>query len=146
MLSEQTLSERGIRTKYITPAIESAVWNRFSQYLEGVSFTDGKIYVKGKPTARGTRKQADYILYYKPNIPIAIIETKDNQHAVGAGMMQALDYARILDIPFVSAPTTTVFCFMTARPAPMAPWKPSWPLPIFRRRPRCGHATSWPRA
>jgi type I restriction enzyme R subunit len=111
MLSKQTLSERDICTKYITPAIEGAGWNRFSQYLEEVSFTDGKIYVKGKLTARGTRKRADYILYYKPNIPLAIIEAKDNQHAVGAGMMQALDYARILDIPFVFSSNGDGFLF-----------------------------------
>jgi type I restriction enzyme R subunit len=56
-----------------------------TQLLEEVSFTDGKIYVRGKLTARGNQKRADYILYYKPNIPIAIIEAKDNKHSVGAG-------------------------------------------------------------
>ncbi|SHK09314.1 EcoAI/FtnUII family type I restriction enzme subunit R [Hymenobacter psychrotolerans] len=111
MLSKKNLSERDICTKYITPAIETAGWNRFSQYLEEVSFTDGKIYVKGKLTARGKQKRADYILYYKPNIPIAIIEAKDNQHAVGAGMMQALDYAHILDIPFVFSSNGDGFLF-----------------------------------
>ena len=111
MLSKQTVSERDICTKYITPAIEAAGWNRFSQYLEEVSFTDGKIYVKGKLTARGARKRADYILYYKPNIPLALIEAKDNKQAVGAGMMQALDYARILDIPFVFSSNGDGFLF-----------------------------------
>ncbi len=67
--------------------------------MEQVSFTDGKIYVRGKLTARGERKRADYILYFKPNIPIAIIEAKDNNHSVRSGIQQALDYARILDIP-----------------------------------------------
>lgn len=90
MLSKKELSERDICTKYITPALEHAGWNRFSQFLEEVSFTDGKIYVKGKLTARGKAKRADYILYFKPNIPIAIVEAKDNQHSVGSGMMQAL--------------------------------------------------------
>jgi type I restriction enzyme R subunit len=111
MLSKKDLSERDICTKYITPAIEAAGWNRFSQFLEEVSFTDGKIYVKGKLTARGKQKRADYILYFKPNIPLAIIEAKDNQHAVGAGMMQALDYARILDIPFVFSSNGDGFLF-----------------------------------
>ncbi|TGE20550.1 DEAD/DEAH box helicase [Hymenobacter aquaticus] len=111
MLSKKDLSERDICTKYITPAIEGAGWNRHSQYLEEVSFTDGKIYVKGKLTARGTQKRADYILYYKPNIPIAIIEAKDNKHSVGAGMMQGLDYARILDIPFVFSSNGDGFLF-----------------------------------
>ncbi|UPL50217.1 EcoAI/FtnUII family type I restriction enzme subunit R [Hymenobacter sublimis] len=111
MLSKTTLSERDICTKYITPAIENAGWNKFSQFLEEVSFTDGKIYVKGKLTARGKQKRADYILYYKPNIPIAIIEAKDNKHSVGAGMMQGLEYARILDIPFVFSSNGDGFLF-----------------------------------
>ena len=99
MLDKKTLSERDICTKYITPAIEQAGWDRHTQYLEEVSFTNGKIYVKGKMTARGKSKRANYILYYKPNIPIAILEAKDNKHSVRAGMQQALDYTQILDIP-----------------------------------------------
>ncbi|HEX7367866.1 MAG TPA: type I restriction enzyme HsdR N-terminal domain-containing protein, partial [Pelobium sp.] len=82
-----------------------------TQYLEEVSFTDGKIYVKGRLTTRGVRKRADYILYYKPNIPIAIIEAKDNKHSVGSGMQQALDYAHILDIPFVFSSNGDGFLF-----------------------------------
>jgi type I restriction enzyme R subunit len=110
-MSKKLLSERDICTKFISPAIENAGWNRQTQYLEEVFFTDGKIYVKGKLTARGVRKRADYILYYKPNIPIAIIEAKDNNHTVNAGMQQALDYARILDIPFVFSSNGDGFLF-----------------------------------
>ena len=101
MIDKKTLSERDICTKYITPAIEHAGWDKHKQFLEEVSFTDGKIYVRGKLTARGKQKRADYILYYKPNIPIAIIEAKENNHSVRAGMQQALEYAHILDIPCV---------------------------------------------
>ena len=100
-MNKKLLSERDICTKFISPAIESAGWNKQTQYLEEVFFTDGKIYVKGRLTARGVRKRADFILYYKPNIPIAVIEAKDNNHTVSAGMQQALDYSEILDIPFV---------------------------------------------
>ena len=100
-MNKKTLSERDICTKYITPAVEKSGWNKQTQLLEEVAFTDGKIYVRGKMTARGNRKRADYILYYKPNIPVAIIEAKDNNHSVRAGIHQALDYALILDIPFV---------------------------------------------
>lgn len=110
-MSKKLLSERDICTKFISPAIENAGWNRQTQYLEEVFFTDGKIYVKGRLTARGARKRADYILYYKPNIPIAIIEAKDNKHTVGAGMQQALEYARILDIPFVFSSNGDGFVF-----------------------------------
>ncbi|HEX8265962.1 MAG TPA: DEAD/DEAH box helicase family protein [Pyrinomonadaceae bacterium] len=111
MIDKKSLSERDICTKYITPAIEKAGWNRFTQFLEEVSFTDGKIYVRGKLHTRGTAKRADYILYYKPNIPIAIVEAKDNKHTVGAGLQQALDYSRILDIPFVFSSNGDGFIF-----------------------------------
>ena len=110
-MDKKTLSERDICTKYITPAVEKAGWSKITQLLEEVSFTDGKIYVRGKLTARGTRKRADYILYYKPNIPIAIIEAKDNNHSVRAGIQQALDYAKILDIPCVFSSNGDSFLF-----------------------------------
>ncbi|WGQ16723.1 EcoAI/FtnUII family type I restriction enzme subunit R [Sphingobacterium faecium] len=110
-MNKRTLSERDICTKFISPALEKAGWDMQLQILEEVSFTDGKIYVRGKITARGTRKRADYILYYKPNIPIAIIEVKDNKHSVRAGIQQGLEYARILDIPCVFSSNGDSFLF-----------------------------------
>ncbi|MDT7526892.1 DEAD/DEAH box helicase family protein [Pseudidiomarina sp. GXY010] len=101
MTNKKDLSERDICTKFITPALEQAGWDMQKQVREEVSFTDGRIYVKGNLTTRGKRKRADYILYYKPNIPVAIIEAKDNKHSVMAGIQQGLDYATILDIPTV---------------------------------------------
>lgn len=111
MIHKKALSERDICTKFITPALEKSGWDKQLQILEEVSFTDGKIYVRGKITARGTRKRADYILYYKPNIPIAIIEAKDNNHSVRAGIQQGLDYAKILDIPCVFSSNGDGFLF-----------------------------------
>lgn len=110
-MDKKTLSERDICTKFITPAVEKAGWDKRHQLLEEVSFTGGKIYVRGKLTTRGVRKRADYILYYKPNIPIAIIEAKDNKHSVRAGIQQALDYAGILDIPCVFSSNGDGFLF-----------------------------------
>lgn len=110
-MNKKNLSERDICTKFITPAIEKAGWDKLTQLLEEVSFTDGKIYVRGKLTARGARKRADYILYYKPNIPIAIVEAKDNKYSVRAGIQQALDYAEILDIPCVFSSNGDGFLF-----------------------------------
>jgi len=101
MASKKDLSERDIITQFILPAIRKAGWNIGKQVREEVYFTDGRIYVKGNKTKRGERKFADIILYYKPNIPIAIIEAKDNKHSIGAGMQQGLAYAEILDIPIV---------------------------------------------
>ena len=99
MTNKKDLSERDICTKYILPALIKSGWNLEKQIREEVFFTDGRIFVKGDKTARGERKRADFILYLKPNIPIAVIEAKDNNHSIGSGMQQGLKYAEILDIP-----------------------------------------------
>ena len=101
MQSKKDLSERDICTKYITPALEKAGWDIKTQIREEVTFTAGRIYVRGQMHTRGKKKRADYILYYKENIPVAIIEAKDNKHSVRAGLQQALGYAETLDIPNV---------------------------------------------
>lgn len=110
MLNKKSLSERDICTKFITPALQKAGWDLHKQILEEVFFTDGKIYVRGKLTARGERKRADYILYYQDN-PVAVIEAKDNKHSVRAGIQQALGYAIILDIPCVFSSNGDGFLF-----------------------------------
>lgn len=89
-MNKKDLSERDICTKFITPAVTLAGWDVMSQIREEVSFTKGRIIVRGKLVTRGKAKRADYVLYYKPNIPIALIEAKDNTHAVGDGMQQGL--------------------------------------------------------
>ena len=100
-MDKRTLSEQDICSKYILPSIIDAGWNLKNQIREQVSFTAGKILVRGKNVSRGEQKRADFILYYKNEIPLAIIEAKDNKHAVGSGIEQGLGYAEILDIPFV---------------------------------------------
>ena len=100
-MSKKSLSERDICTKFITPAILKAGWDLHTQIREELSFTKGRIIVRGKLHTRGKQKRADYVLYYKSNIPIAVIEAKENNLSVGAGMQQALDYAETLGVPFV---------------------------------------------
>jgi type I restriction enzyme R subunit len=99
MTNKRELSEQDICTQYILPALVRAGWDISKQVREQVYFTDGRIYVKGNLTKRGEAKKADYILYYKPNIPIAVIEAKKNIYPLGAGIQQALNYADILDLP-----------------------------------------------
>ncbi len=111
MLDKQSLSERDICTKFIFPAVKKAGWNEMTQIREEVSFTKGRIIVRGRMVHRGKAKRADYVLYYKPNIPLAIIEAKDNKQSVGAGMQQGLEYAETLDIPFVFASNGDGFVF-----------------------------------
>jgi len=101
MADKKNLSERDICTKFITPTITAAGWDLHTQIREEVSFTKGRIIVRGKLHTRGEQKRADYILYYKSNIPLAVIEAKDSSYSVGAGMQQALNYAETLGVPFV---------------------------------------------
>lgn len=110
-MDKRSLSERDICTKFITPALRAAGWDEISQIREEVSFTKGRIIVRGKLVSRGKGKRADYILSVKPNIPLAIIEAKENTQAVGAGLQQALGYAETLDIPFVFSSNGDGFVF-----------------------------------
>lgn len=97
--NSEKLTEEDVKYQFITPAIENAGWQKNQLRFE-YAFTDGKMHIKGNKGYRGKQKRADYLLLYKPNIPIAIVEAKDMNHAFDDGIQQALGYARTLDIPF----------------------------------------------
>ena len=116
-MEKRQLSERDICTKFITPAVEQAGWQQ-SQFREEVKLTDGRVVVKGKlaarvknPDAKGGPKRADYVLYARPNLPIAVIEVKRNTFKMGHGMQQALVYAEMLDAPFAFSTNGDGFLF-----------------------------------
>ena len=136
-MDKRFLSERDICTKYITPSLRAAGWDEMLQIREEVGFTKWRIIVRGKLVTRGRAKRADYVLYFKPNIPLALIEAKDNAHSVGDGMQQALDYATTLGVPFVfssngdgfvfhdrtgNAPETEINLSLDAFPSPADLW------------------------
>jgi type I restriction enzyme R subunit len=110
-MDKRSLTERDICTKFILPAVKHAGWDEMVQIREEVYFTKGRIIVRGKLVTRGKAKKADFVLYYKPNIPIALIEAKDNNHSVGDGIQQGLDYAATLEIPFVFSSNGDGFLF-----------------------------------
>lgn len=95
------LTEEDVRAKYIDPSIRNAGWNEELQIRREVFFTDGKIIIQKNKTKRGKRKKADYVLSYKTNLPLAIIEAKKNTLTIGHGMQQGIEYGEILDIPFI---------------------------------------------
>ncbi len=103
------LTEEEIKLRYITPAIEKAGWDKQKQIRMEYSFTDGRIIPIGKTYKRGKAKKADYLLSHINNLPLAIVEAKSNKYALGTGMQQALEYAKILDIPFVYSSNGTGF-------------------------------------
>ena len=111
MFDKKTLSEADIRTKYITPAITKAGWDPLTQMREEYNVTKGRIIARGKTCKREAPLKADYVLFYKPNKPIAIIEAKDNKHTMSDGMQQALQYASMMDIPFVFSSNGDGFVF-----------------------------------
>ena len=84
-MNKKALSERDICTKFITPALVRAGWDVQTQIREEVNLTKGRVIVSGRTHRRGEARRADYILAYKPNLPLAIGETKDNNCALGAG-------------------------------------------------------------
>ncbi|MBU2386341.1 MAG: DEAD/DEAH box helicase family protein, partial [Actinobacteria bacterium] len=110
-MDKKSLSERDICSKYISPAVALAGWDMQKQVREEVSFTKGRIIVRGKLHSRGESRRADYILYHQPNLPLAVIEAKDNKHSLGSGMQQALGYAEALDVPFVFSSNGDGFLF-----------------------------------
>jgi type I restriction enzyme R subunit len=110
-MDKKSLSERDICTKFIAPAIEQAGWDIQKQVLEEFGFTAGRVMVRGKLHSRGERKRVDYLLSHQKNLPLAVIEAKDNKHSVGAGMQQALAYAEALDVPFVFSSNGDAFLF-----------------------------------
>lgn len=97
------LTETEIRTRFITPAISNAGWPLESTREEFFYFSNGRIMVNGQSARRRAPKRVDYLLNYphRANLPLAVVEAKDNTHAVGDGMQQAIEYAEQLDVPFV---------------------------------------------
>lgn len=108
-MGKKHLSEEDIKARYITPAITGAGWDINKQVRLEYAFTAGRIILRGNITARGKRKRADYVLFYKNNFPLAIVEAKDNNHPVGVGLQQGIEYAKALDISYVYASNGDAF-------------------------------------
>ena len=115
-MDKTKLSESDICDKYIRPAMEQAGWNGLDQIFREYPLRAGRVVVRGNKAYRdkSTVLRADYALFYKANIPLAVVEAKDNQHAVGAGMGQALNYAQLLDVPFSFSSNGDGFVFRDA--------------------------------
>ena len=98
VLPKKSMTEEDIKLQYITPAVTSK-WSIGKITME-TQITDGKINLKGNFVFREKPKRADYLLYLSANNPIAVIEAKDNNHSISHGLQQAMEYAKMLDLPF----------------------------------------------
>lgn len=110
-MPKHALTETEICDRYVTPAITGSGWDQHTQIRREFTFTAGQVFVRGNMAKRGEKKRADYILLREPNIPLAVVEAKDNNHSVGSGLQQALGYAKALDIPFVFSSNGDGFMF-----------------------------------
>ncbi|CAM4458600.1 EcoAI/FtnUII family type I restriction enzme subunit R [Vibrio agarivorans] len=110
-INKAKLSETDIITKFILPAIKEAGWDDMTQIRQEVKLRDGKVIVRGQAAARKKVKSADIVLYHKPSMPLAVVEAKANKHEVGKGMQQGMDYAKLLEVPFVFASNGDGFIF-----------------------------------
>ena len=101
-MNKKTLSESDICDKFIRPAMERAGWNGMDQIYSQYPLRAGRMVVRGRQARRDatTVLRADYALFHKVNIPLAVIEAKDNSYAMGAGMAQAINYGQLLQVPF----------------------------------------------
>ena len=110
-INKLELSEADIISKFILPAVIGSGWDDMTQIREEVKLRDGKVIVRGQMAVRKTVKSADIVLYHKPNLPLAVIEAKANKYSIGKGMQQALDYAGLLEVPFVFSSNGDGFIF-----------------------------------
>ena len=102
-VNKSNLTETDIITKFILPSVKEAGWDVMTQIRQEVKLRAGKVVVRGKLAVHLSVKSADIVLYLKPELPLAVIEAKADKHEIGKGMQQGLDYARLLDVPFIFA-------------------------------------------
>jgi type I restriction enzyme R subunit len=118
IISKKEMTEEDIKLNYITPALLKNGWKDKITMETKVCFTDGKINLKGNIPTREPAKKADYILYLNKEMPIAIVEAKDNKRTISFGMQQAKTYAQMMDIPFAYSSNGDAFQeydFLTGR-------------------------------
>lgn len=115
-MTKRELSEQDIRDRYITPAVLDAGWDRFTQIRAEYQLTRGRVMVSGRLKTRGSSKRADYVLFYKEGVPLAVIEAKDNTYPVGGGIQQGAEYAQMLEVPFVFSSNGDAFLFRNTLP------------------------------
>jgi type I restriction enzyme R subunit len=144
-MSKKDLNETEICQNFITPAIVQSGWDQYTQVRREFAFTAGRVIVRGKIAVRGKQKRADYLLFFESNLPLAVVEAKDNNQPVGGGMPQALAYAETLDVPFVFSSNGDGFLFHDRTDARHQSRRRSPSTSFLRPRPS-GHVTGRGRA
>ena len=130
---KKELSEADIKAKFITPALRNAGWDEMTQIRREVTLTPGPVIVRGNMSSRNKKKKkfADYVLQREKGVPIAVVEAKDNNHTVSAGMQQALGYSDILEVPSTFSSNGDAFASNNKVPAPGEEIETEFPLESF---------------
>lgn len=130
---KKELSEADIKAKFITPAIRNAGWDEMTQIRREVTLTPGPVIVRGNLSSRNKKKKkfADYVLQREKGVPIAVVEAKDNNHTVSAGMQQALGYSDILEVPSTFSSNGDAFSSHNKVPAADEDIETEFPLESF---------------
>ncbi len=115
-MDKTKLSESDIGDKFIRPALVQGGWDSMEQIFAQYPLRAGRVVVRGNKAYRdeSTVLRADYALFYKPNIPLAIVEAKKSRLSMSAGMQQAIAYAQLLDVPFSFSSNGDGFVFRDA--------------------------------
>lgn len=126
-MNKKLLSEADIHRLFIDPALERSGWQFGTQIVQEYTLTARRVISRGPTRSKAEGRRADYVFFYKPNIPIAVVEAKDNNHALKSGIQQALDYAEALDAPFAFTDNSDGF-FLHDRSTTVGPIKTEFPL------------------
>ena len=129
-MNKKLLSEADIRTLFIDPALNRSGWQFGTQIVQEYTLTAGRVIFRGPMRSRAEGRRADYVLFYKANIPIAVVEAKVNNHTLKSGIQQALDYAEALDAPFAFTSNGDGF-FLHDRTTTNGPIETEFPLDAF---------------
>jgi len=132
-INKKELSEIDICDLFITPAIKGAGWDQMRQIRREVTLTPGPIIVRGNMSSRNKKKEkfADYVLYWEPDVPVAVVEAKDNKHTVSHGMQQALGYSGILQVPSTFSSNGDAFASHNKEPGAGEDIETQFPLDKF---------------
>lgn len=130
------LSETDICDLFISPAIKSASWDPITQIRREVTLAPGPVIVRGNLSSRNKKKKkfADYVLSWKPDLPVAVVEAKDNSFSISDGLQQALGYAEILDVPSSFSSNGDGFACHNRVAKPGEDVETEFPLIQFRQR------------
>jgi type I restriction enzyme R subunit len=123
-MNKKDLSESDLCDKFIRPAVVAAGWSGLDQIYREYPLRAGRVMVRGKKAQRdpstGAAGRLRTVLQSQHSAGGG--RGQGQQHAMGAGMQQALSYADLLGVPFSFSSNGDGFVFRDAT-WPPARWR-----------------------